>query len=506
MFVNPANEKQQNVRKFRNASLKDPVVRFLWNDQSSLPFTPKCLTQNRFQHFQPHHPQAHPSQHLNSSPTKTRDELSRRPRMNEQSSYSQTCPNTGTQRHSYDPTQKRFPRPDLYYSHGLPRTKPYQNVHTQEPGRTQAEHGTSCERKSPSFVSHTNYNSKNEGTTVHKTSSQPSHVSNFHHSQSSTHFSQKSSYESDNTTKKSSTVCLLALQDDKQYLNALHCFVRRNVEIFTATEEDIAAPSPGRKQKVVIGQVGLRCIHCSHFSLKDRVKRAVCYPPTVSGIYHCVSNMKFDHFGACRGMPPKAKEEFLALKKSCTRRSGNNSGGSGSSYGGAGSIFTAHYYQTSAVNIGLVDTKSGIRFKKQTQEQNETLSKQPLSPSGSNQRLISTRKSPLHSSIASGDKAFQSNKEKAQCNDGLSALVIAATEHSVCKDHYLNTKPMVPPQFSPLQNPNILPSGSFPSHHIHTNIQRYHGHSFPQMNRVDSSGSADRCTAGITHFCNKPVA
>lgn len=83
--------------------------------------------------------------------------------------------------------------------------------------------------------------------------------------------------------------CLLALPEDYQFLNALHCIVRNNIEVFCATKEDVNAPCPGRKKPVVEGQVGLRCIHCHKAKLeskKYRVKRAVCYPSSITRIYN----------------------------------------------------------------------------------------------------------------------------------------------------------------------------------------------------------------------------
>lgn len=152
------------------------------------------------------------------------------------------------------------------------------------------------------------------------------------------------------------TVCL-SDPDDDQFLNPLHCFVRKHVELFTADEDDISAPAPGRKTRVILGQVGVRCIHCTKLPVKERVKRSVCYPPSVTGLYHSISNMKFDHFGICRGLPSKDREEFTSLKKSCNRRStvGTKCASSASS--------TAQYYHDSAVRKGLVDTHEGIRFK-----------------------------------------------------------------------------------------------------------------------------------------------
>lgn len=89
------------------------------------------------------------------------------------------------------------------------------------------------------------------------------------------------------------TKFVLSSEFDNQYLTPIHCFVRRQVEVFTANASDLATPAPGRKKPIVLGQVGFRCVHCSTFPVKDRVKRAVCFPPSVSGCYHAVSNSKF---------------------------------------------------------------------------------------------------------------------------------------------------------------------------------------------------------------------
>ena len=155
-------------------------------------------------------------------------------------------------------------------------------------------------------------------------------------------------------------MCLLAMPEDPAFLNGLHCFVRRNVEVFIATKEDASAPSPGRRTRVKVGQVGLRCIFCSRLPHKDRVKRAVCYPPSVGGIYHSVSNMKFDHFGNCKGLTPEARLEFVRLKSSSGRRNTPSSNGSRS-----GTSSTAQYYEESAARLGLIDGDGGIQFRNQ---------------------------------------------------------------------------------------------------------------------------------------------
>jgi hypothetical protein len=145
---------------------------------------------------------------------------------------------------------------------------------------------------------------------------------------------------------------------DQENLNEIHCFVRKHIEFFAANKNDIAAPAPGRKTRVVLGQVGIRCVHCLALPPRHRVKRAICYPPSVSGIYHAVSNMKFDHFASCRGLPTEARQEFRELKETCCRKgSGGNSAGTKGT-----TSSTKKYYEDSAIRKGLRDSENGIRF------------------------------------------------------------------------------------------------------------------------------------------------
>jgi hypothetical protein len=100
------------------------------------------------------------------------------------------------------------------------------------------------------------------------------------------------------------SIFLLALPQDKISLSETLCVVRDNIEVFTATQNDVDAPAPGRKHAVVVGQVGLRCIHCRYTAkASDRVKRAVCYPSSIKRIYRTVIDMKLDHFLHCKFVP-----------------------------------------------------------------------------------------------------------------------------------------------------------------------------------------------------------
>jgi len=143
-------------------------------------------------------------------------------------------------------------------------------------------------------------------------------------------------------------VRLLALPGDRITLSETLCLVRENIEVFTATKEDVDAPAPGRKQAIVVGQVGLRCIHCRHTTKSsERVKRAVCYPSSIKRIYRSVIDMKLDHFLHCKFVPVPLKDRLIALKANNTRSTGT----------------TMQYFIKAASSLGMVDANSGVRLK-----------------------------------------------------------------------------------------------------------------------------------------------
>lgn len=146
---------------------------------------------------------------------------------------------------------------------------------------------------------------------------------------------------------KNGPVKLLALPEDRISLSETLCIVRENVEVFTATIEDVEAPAPGRKHAVTVGQVGLRCIHCRHTTRSsERVKRAVCYPSSIKRIYRTVIDMKLDHFLHCKFVPQNLKDTLEALKANNTRSTGT----------------TMQYFIRAATTLGMVDGPSGVRI------------------------------------------------------------------------------------------------------------------------------------------------
>jgi hypothetical protein len=140
---------------------------------------------------------------------------------------------------------------------------------------------------------------------------------------------------------------LLAMPSDSDSLSDRQCFVRSEmVEIFAATSKDVAARHSKGAQKLIEGQVGIRCVHCAHLRTRDRAERAVCYPSSISRIYQTVADMQRFHFEQCREIPPETRKIYKSLKTTRPR--------------GVGSPQT--YWIHTAKLLDLVDTECGIRF------------------------------------------------------------------------------------------------------------------------------------------------
>jgi hypothetical protein len=168
-----------------------------------------------------------------------------------------------------------------------------------------------------------------------------------HHSQS--YSQQQPSHHSTQSTQgdRYEKRMLLAMPNDSDSLSDRQCYVRSEMcEIFAATDKDVAARHSKGAQKLVVGQVGIRCIHCAHLRPRDRAERAVCYPSSISRIYQTVADMQRFHFEQCGQIPKRVSELYKTLKTTRPR--------------GVGS--PQAYWVQSAKTMGLADTDNGIGF------------------------------------------------------------------------------------------------------------------------------------------------
>jgi len=139
----------------------------------------------------------------------------------------------------------------------------------------------------------------------------------------------------------------LSMPGDKDSLSDRQCYVRSHFfDIFTASALDVATRHSKGAQKLYIGQIGLRCTHCTHLASKDRTERAICYPSSISRIYQTIADMQRFHFESCSAIPEDMKQTYKSLKTTRPR--------------GVGS--PQEYWIMSARKLGLIDTPQGIRL------------------------------------------------------------------------------------------------------------------------------------------------
>eukprot|EP00526_Cylindrotheca_closterium_P001634 CAMPEP_0113659758 /NCGR_PEP_ID=MMETSP0017_2-20120614/32535_1 /TAXON_ID=2856 /ORGANISM="Cylindrotheca closterium" /LENGTH=1119 /DNA_ID=CAMNT_0000574343 /DNA_START=167 /DNA_END=3526 /DNA_ORIENTATION=- /assembly_acc=CAM_ASM_000147 len=136
---------------------------------------------------------------------------------------------------------------------------------------------------------------------------------------------------------------LLAVSEDKNWLSDMDCFIRKQIEVFCATEEDIATAQADRKYPVKVGQVGIRCVHCST-SEGGAIGQAVSYPFSISGIYESVREFQRLHLDSCENVTEETKLKLATFKGSSSLSS-----------------VLRKYYVSAARALGLQDSSEGIR-------------------------------------------------------------------------------------------------------------------------------------------------
>jgi hypothetical protein len=142
---------------------------------------------------------------------------------------------------------------------------------------------------------------------------------------------------------------LLVMPSDLVELSSHQTLLRYQIEVFRASEEDVATHTRGRNKKVERGQIGIRCRHCKVLPVSERLRGSIYFPSTIEGFYQAAQNMNSTHLqtGECQMMGELLRQEFVNLVSS----RGSSSSGAGRSY-----------WVQQARNLGLENTKDGIRF------------------------------------------------------------------------------------------------------------------------------------------------
>ena len=83
----------------------------------------------------------------------------------------------------------------------------------------------------------------------------------------------------------------LCLPTDAHYLTSSSCLLRKQIEVFSSSVEDISIQHT-RHIPIVVGAVAIRCIHCRHVPRSQRARGAVIFPSTIKLIYQSVRNFQ----------------------------------------------------------------------------------------------------------------------------------------------------------------------------------------------------------------------
>ena len=130
---------------------------------------------------------------------------------------------------------------------------------------------------------------------------------------------------------------------DATFLSPLVCLMRSQLEIFSATEAEVETRGQigGPVQKISVGRVGMRCVHCRDRPAAQQAKGAVSYPASIRMLNQATRNWQRFHWGTCQFIPPSAREEFERLQAGKKSNSTKKS---------------KEYWVQRSGEVGLVDT------------------------------------------------------------------------------------------------------------------------------------------------------
>ncbi|KAL3934854.1 MAG: hypothetical protein SGBAC_009512 [Bacillariaceae sp.] len=139
---------------------------------------------------------------------------------------------------------------------------------------------------------------------------------------------------------------------DDESLSAYQCLVRKNIELFEADKDELDGNAKGRNKPIVLGQVGIRCKHCSMMPSKNKGRGSKYYPAKLSGIYQAAQSMASGHLcNHCNQIPHTLRNELMILREK------KSSAGGGKKYWADGVRV-----------LGVVEDEQALRFKQKGQD------------------------------------------------------------------------------------------------------------------------------------------
>ena len=118
-----------------------------------------------------------------------------------------------------------------------------------------------------------------------------SHPPPEHHSSSSSSASSSPTEEdpaSGNNAEKGKRSKVLYMPGDERTLSNYQCLLRKQIEVFEATEDDVQFTISKMSKPVSLGQVGIRCAHCAVLPQYARPKAAIYFPRSLVSSQFCV--------------------------------------------------------------------------------------------------------------------------------------------------------------------------------------------------------------------------
>jgi hypothetical protein len=76
----------------------------------------------------------------------------------------------------------------------------------------------------------------------------------------------------------------LYLDHDENCLTPYQCFLRKQIELFEAGDDELQGTAQGRNTPLHRGQIGIRCRHCAHLPKAARARGGVYYSRTIDGV------------------------------------------------------------------------------------------------------------------------------------------------------------------------------------------------------------------------------
>ncbi|KAL9184182.1 hypothetical protein ACHAXT_002268 [Thalassiosira profunda] len=149
----------------------------------------------------------------------------------------------------------------------------------------------------------------------------------------------------------------LAAASDVNILSPILSYIRKHcVVVFEATSNDGGGPRCGRQAAVKEGCVGIRCAFCGHLERSQRASQATSFPSSIAKLRTAATMIQSRHFPNCTEMPTSVREDLARLKKKTGKENGNSTAAD-----------CKNHWIDSAKELGLVDTRGGIRFSRSAQ-------------------------------------------------------------------------------------------------------------------------------------------